>query len=280
MESSSGARGERALSAEERRAITSRATNDPEVDRGVGILWDAYGAFETAVVADRLALIAAFHEARSCGVEMASLREAITSEEDEPRRPVPDAHRIWNEAISASHMTALQSRRKTAATALVLTLDRHFDALWAKLGFPDDSVRGGPIIGANDVTAFESFHLCGNYLRHAHEWIAGGTRKRQAQRNIARLAAAGLDFRDDDMIAKAVDALPFQDFTSLEVAALDFVEFIVWFTQECMIRDWAAAHGEPLYRLRFNTYDDSNGNREIGLNLDCDLGARWRFPPP
>jgi hypothetical protein len=180
MESPTGAGAERALSDEERSAIMSRATDDREVNRGFGILWNAAGVFETAVVADRLAFIAAFHEARSCGVELASIREALAAEE-KPRRPEPEEHRIRNEAISESHVTAIGSRRKTAATALILTLDRHFDALWAKLGFPEGSTRGGPVIGVSDVTAFELFHLCGNYLRHAHEWIAGGTLKPQAK---------------------------------------------------------------------------------------------------
>ncbi|HEX3466376.1 MAG TPA: hypothetical protein VHS78_20180 [Candidatus Elarobacter sp.] len=278
MESPSGAGGERALSEDERGVIVSRARDDHEVNRGLGIIGNAASAFETALVADRLALIAAFHEARSCGIELASIREALAVEE-EPRWPQTEEHRIINEAISESHVTAIGSRRKTAATALILTLDRHLDALWTQLGFPEGSTRGGPVIGASNVTAFELFHLCGNYLRHAHEWLAGGTVKRQAQTNIARLAAAGLDFRDDDMIGKAVDALPFHDFTSLEVAALDFVHFIAWFTQERMVRDWAASHGEPPYRISANKDDESNGNLEIGTGLERDFGAKWKFPP-
>jgi hypothetical protein len=280
MESPLGPGRERTLSDAERSAIKARATADPEVNRGVGILWDAANAFETTVVADRLALIAAFHETRSCGVELTSIRNALAVEDAEPRRHEPEELRIHNKAISESHVTAIRSRRKTAATALVLTLDRHFDALWAKLGLPEGSVRGGLVVGTSDVTTFEMFHLCGNYLRHAHEWVAGNTERTQAKKNIARLAAAGLDFREGDMIAQAVDALPFRDFTSLEIAALDFVEFLAWFTQERMIRDWAAAHAEQPYRIRFNQYDDGNGNRELGVALEHDVGARWKFPPP
>jgi hypothetical protein len=62
--------------------------------------------------------------------------------------------------------------------------------------------------------------------------------------------------------------------------ALDFVEFIAWFTQERMVRDWAASHGEQPYQIRANKYDAGNGNLEIGAGLERDFGARWKFPPP
>ena len=83
-----GAGGERALSAEYRSALLSRATDDSNIALRFATLRDAYNAMETAVLADRLALIAAFRETRSCGVELARIRAALATE-DGPRHPVP-----------------------------------------------------------------------------------------------------------------------------------------------------------------------------------------------
>ena len=185
--------------------------------------------------------------------------------------------RIRNDAINDSHLAALESRRKTAATSLIIALDRLFDAYWMKLGLPEWSVRGGPLVGG-DVTVIELIHLCGNYLRHVHEWLAGGPLSVKAQVNIDRLQAAGFDFRDDDMLGRVVDALPGDNFTDLEVAVLDFVEFMAWFTQEKLISAWATANGAA-YEIAFNSYDDGeSGYAELGTKLDRELGPRWKLP--
>jgi hypothetical protein len=279
MNSPSGPKRNRPHTEKERAAIRMRAANDMGVNLGVGQVNQAYYEFESGIVADRLALIGAFHEVRWCGVELTGLRKARAHDKREPGRPESPERRIRNEAVTDSHVTALESRRAAAATTLLVTLDRLFDAVWMKLGLPEWSVRGGPIIGARDVTAFELIHLCGNYLRHVHEWLAGSTNKSQASGNIERLRTAGFDYRDDALLARVVDALPFENFINLEITALDFVEFISWFTQERMVRNWAAANGEPPYQFRFNPDDAGNGNRKVALDLDRDAGKKWLFPP-
>jgi hypothetical protein len=118
------------------RNLRTRAQSDRRVFDGVAILWEAKRSFESALVADRLAMMAAFHEVRWCGVELPSFREARVREEREPDPRETPALRIKNDAVSESHISALESRRKTAATALLITLDRLFDALWARLGLP------------------------------------------------------------------------------------------------------------------------------------------------
>jgi len=262
----------------ESNALRTQALSDLFVRHGIRmIIKPAAAAFETSIVAERLSLISAFHEARYCGVELKSLREGREHETNEPDSQESSERRIRNDAINDSHLTALESRRKTAATSLVIALDRLFDAYWMKLGLPDWSVRGGPVIGG-DVTMIELIHLCGNYLRHAHEWLAGDALSAKAKINIERLQVAGFDFREDDMLGRVVDKFPGDNFTDLEVAVLDFVEFMAWFTQEKSISAWAAANGAS-YEIAFNTYDDrESGYAELGTKLDRELGSKWKLP--
>lgn len=260
-----------------RKALRDKATSDPFVSHGIRlIIIPAAVAFEASLVADRLALISAFHEVRYCGVELVRMREAREYEAQNPEpREIPE-HRIRNDAVNESHVVALESRRKTAATALIITLDRLFDAYWMKLGLPEWSVRGGPVIGG-DVTAFELIHLCGNYLRHVHEWLTAGTLPAKARENIERLQLGGFDFRDDAMLARVVEALPYGTFTDFEEAVLDFVEAMAYFTQEKSISVWASTKGAK-YAIRFNDYDDKNGFRELAVSLNNAVGEKWNLP--
>jgi len=258
--------------------VRARAMGDPFVSHAIRtIIVPAATSFEHSLVMDRLSIISAFHEARYCGVELASLREARNYEASERDPRETTEQRLRNDAINSAHYAALESRRKTAATALIIALDRLFDAFWMKLGLPEWSVRGGTVIAA-DVTAIELVHLCGNYLRHLHEWFAISALTGKAKTNIERLRIAGLDFRDPDMLGQAVDKLPFGNFTDLEVMVLDFVEFMAWFTQEKVISAWASANGET-YEVSFNAYDDSeSGYGRLGTLLDRELGPKWKLP--
>jgi hypothetical protein len=121
-------------------------------------------------------------------------------------------------------------------------------------------------------------HLCGNYLRHVHEWRASGAIESKATRNIKRLNAAGFDYRDPAMLARAVEAIPYDTFTDLEVALLDFMEFITWFTQERMFARWSAANGDLGCYVRFNDYDNGSGHSEFAAKLDRELGTHWKSP--
>lgn len=177
-------------------ALRDAAVANPFVSRGIRTVILAAAAFEKSLVVDRLALISAFHEVRYCGVELVSMRAAREYETQNPDPRETCEHRILNDAVNESHVVALESRRKTAATALIITLDRLFDAYWMKLGLPEWSVRGGPII-AGDVSAFELLHLCGNYLRHMHQWLESDEPSNNALKNLERLRIAGFDFRDE-----------------------------------------------------------------------------------
>jgi hypothetical protein len=260
---------------DENAILRERAQNDFFLCATLRTVSQAEWDFETALVADRLALIAAHHETRYCGVELRSLRKARDRDiaELDPR---PADWRIWNLATNESHATALESRRKTAAATLILTVDRLFDAYWTKLGLPDWSVRGGPAI-AGDVTMVELIHLCGNYLRHAHEWFSVATPSKRAQTNIGKLRQAGFDFRDDDLLPHVLETFP-NNFTDLEIALLDFVQFMTWFTREAALRAWAQARGAT-YHVTFNSHDTkTSGYAKLATDLEQELGSQWKLP--
>lgn len=260
----------------DRASLVERARNDPAVYAAIGRILAARRDFEVDLVAGRLSLIAAFHEAKGLGVELTSLREARAYEESTPDPRETADERARNDAVNTALLASLDSRRATAATALIIAVDRLVDPLWWKLGLPEFSVRGGKVVRGG-VTVVELIHLCGNYLRHAHEWLLMSDPKPQAKKNIERLQLAGLDYRDRDMLGRAVDAMPYTDFTSLEVDLLDFMEFISWFTQEKVLSVWASEAGET-YAIRFNHYDDENGYLGLAVALNREVGPKWKLP--
>jgi hypothetical protein len=260
----------------DRDSLRERAKRDPAVSNSLNRIIAARQEFEESLVADRLALISAFHETKALKHEVASLSEAFT----DPEAAALNVHetasiRMMNDAVTKSHITALKSRRKNAAMALIIAIDRLTDALWIKLGLPEWSVRGGHTV-SGDVTVMELLHLCGNYLRHAHEWewTPECDLKKQAKKNIERLASAGFDYRDRNMLAHVVDALPQTNFMSLEIELLDFMEFISWFTQEKTISVWATRVGES-YAICFNDYDHKIGYAGLAVQLNREVGKDW-----
>lgn len=260
----------------DRASTRTRATNDPQVNNAIGRILEARRKFEVSLVADRLALISAFHESKALGIELVRMREALAYQRATPDPRETSEERARNDAVNECHVTSLESRRKNAATALIIAIDRLTDPLWMKLGLPEWSVRGGKIVSGG-VTVIELIHLCGNYLRHAHEWMLVSDLKPRAKKNIERLQLVGLDCRDDGMLARVVEALPYPDFISLEVDLLDFMEFISWFTQEKVISVWAAEVGET-YAIRFNTYDDQSGYGQLAVELNREVGPNWKLP--